>query len=146
MKGKIALLALTLGSLYCTAQDGYPKQILLEGDSVVVFTHEQVVLINFNKLSYDECRQEVQSYIREIELKSKALDLSREAEMETVRIKEQARQIDKEQQNQITLLEDNNKSLERKVRLNKSMRYVIGGIGLTVGTYVGNKLSAFISF
>jgi hypothetical protein len=112
----------------------------------VAYTPKQHRLINYLKDSYDECRDENKSLYKELALKAEALDMSREAEQEMQFLKEQAKEIDKKQTEQIELLEDTNKKMNRKLRMANIRMYIVGGAAITVGTYIGNKIYPFISF
>lgn len=146
MKKPLAITFFLLIVQSLIAQDGYPKQILWDGDTVVVYTPKQHRLINYQKDSYDNCIDDNESLNRELVQKKEIIDKSREAEAEATLMKEQAREIDAEQTKQNELCEKDKKVLSRKLRFNNTMKYAFGGAGLTIGTYVGNKLSAFILF
>lgn len=51
----LILIALVLTTICCISQHGYPKKILLEGDTVIVFHSSQIATINWIKDTKDYC-------------------------------------------------------------------------------------------
>jgi len=126
------------------AQDGFPKPILYNSDTVVAFTPEQVKIINYNKDSYDECVELSESLKKELEFTKNSLNHSREYEVEMSNKDRTQREIIAEKDKQIELHKDSNKKLQHKIKQSKVLRYIWTGLGTIGGFYLGNKSSVFI--
>lgn len=144
MLKNLTILVLVLTAQSLIAQDGFPKPILYNGDTIVAYTPEQVKIINYNKDSYDECVDEAKSLTQEIEFVRGALNKSKQYEVEISNKDRNQREIIDKQNQQIELHEESKRKLENKVSMAKKMRTVWTSVGTAVGFYVGNKLSSII--
>jgi hypothetical protein len=144
MKKRILLLLCLWTVQLSIAQSGYPKQILLEDDTLVVFKPYQITILNYAKVSLDECMALNKSYINELSLLNQSFVTSQEIESN---LKKQMNLLNNtigEIEFQNNLLEDMNKGLKGKNRRLKLSRYIYGGVALLGGFYIGNKISKFV--
>jgi hypothetical protein len=126
------------------AQDGYPKQIVLEDDTFVLFKPFQVSLINYNKVSFDECVALNKSYLYQVSLLEQSSLKSKEIEFNLYsQIKNYDEQLF-QYEIQIENYEKTSNKLERKIKVLKLSKLLYGGASLVGGFYLGNKLSTYI--
>jgi len=125
---------------FSLAQSGYPKRILFDGDTVIAFLDRQVNLVNYNKVSYDECTEIKASYSKEVSLLKKSLLAEKSA---TEKLQENIllmEDIGVEKDFQITELKNDAEKKDKKIRLLRSTRVPIAIGCLAVGFFVGNRL------
>jgi len=119
------------------SQTTYPKQTVLNGDTLVLVTLEQVKLINYTFLSLEECKALGKSYVKQIENykfkcgKQEALISNLRSQINT------STDLQREQEESIKLLEENTSKLERKLRLSKATRVIYTSVGILGGGYLG---------
>lgn len=119
------------------SQTTYPKQTVLDGDTIVLVSIEQVKLINYTFLSLEECKSLNRSYIKQIENykfkcdRQDALIYNLRSQVDT------SKKLQGEQESSIKLLEENKGKLERKLRLSKTTRVIYTSIGIAGGAYLG---------
>jgi len=132
-------------ALSCIAQDGYPKQILLNREKLVLFTPKQVSLINYNKVSLDECTELNKSYIKEIASLKLALNASLKVETNLLKKNSYQGKVISEQVIQVELLEESNRELRSKLKSSKTLRYIYTAGSAVGGFYLGIKFVALIT-
>ena len=110
---------------------------MIKGDTIFLFTHEQVKEFDKTYERLDECNELSKNYQEEIELLNsdnevcQALYQVQEEEIETLmRIKD-------EQDGQITILTSENKKLKKKNKLLKKTRTLFTIGGTVLGTVIG---------
>jgi len=59
MKKLILFLSLIIGTQFCIAQNGYPKEVILNKDTLVAFTYNQVRTINKGLEEGEGCKSEL---------------------------------------------------------------------------------------
>jgi len=121
-----------------SAQNGYPKQILWESDTLIAFTPKQVKLINYTKVSLDECKELSVSYRSELSLYKEASDKFSDFKKEVSKKEDYYNNIIDEQKIQLNLQDDNINKLNRNIKILKFTRIVGIGAGTFVGFYIGS--------
>lgn len=122
------------------AQSGYPKRILFDGDTVIAFLDRQVNLVNYNKVSYDECSEIKASYSKEVSLLKKSLvaeKLATEKLQENISL---LQDIESEKDFQIQELKNDGEKKDKRIKLLRSCRVPIAVGCLAVGFFVGNRI------
>lgn len=127
-------------SLLTSAQIGYPKLILFEQDTVVALTQKQLSIVNYNKISFDECEALKRSLNNQVQYLNESLDVSKQIEAECLVQVATQREIIDQYSLQVELLEENTRKLRAKLKLSKSLRYIWTGIGAVGGFYIGYKV------
>lgn len=120
------------------SQDVYPKLIVIDRDTLVLFTPDHVDKMNITFLELDKANEINITYIDEINLcQDKILILTEQnnncKEKGIILV-----DIAEEKEKQIEILASENKKQEKKIKLLKKLRnlYAIGGVVLgSVGTY-----------
>ena len=119
------------------SQATYPKQTVLDGDTLVLITLDQMRLVNYNFLSLEECKALGKSYVKQI---SNYKDKCDKQDLLISNLRSQintSKDIQEECEESIKLLEDNTSKLERKRRLSKATRVIYTSVGIVGGAYLG---------
>lgn len=138
LKTLIIILLLPLWGVSQTGStETFPQVRVIKGDTIFLFTHEQVKEFDKTYERLDECNELSKNYQEEIELLNsdnevcQALYQVQEEEIETLmRIKD-------EQDGQITILTSENKKLKKKNKLLKKTRTLFTIGGTVLGTVIG---------
>ena len=138
MKRLTILLIFLLTAAFSFSQEDYPKLTLIDSDTLVLFTHNQVDKMNLTFLKLDEQIELNNSFLKEINLYNKKIILL-EDKYDACKVKSELLfQIDEEKDGQVEILTSENKKQDKKIKLLKKMRnlYGIGGVIIgSVGTY-----------
>jgi len=94
-------------------------------------------LVNYNFLSLEECRSLGKSYVKQISNYKDKCDKQEELISNLRRQIDTSKDIQKECEESIKLLEDNASKLERKLRLSKATRVIYTSVGIVGGAYLG---------
>lgn len=119
------------------SQATYPKQTVLDGDTVVLINLNQMRLINYNFLSLEECLVLNKSYIQQIETYKSRIKQTDNLEANLRTQIGNLKRIDLVQQSTIDVLNKDKGKLEKKLRLTKTTRVISTCVGVVGGGYLG---------
>ena len=144
MKKLITLLTFLLIVASSFSQSDYPKSILIDSDTLVLFTPNQVAKMNVVFLYLDEQKELNESLENQILLLNNKL-LILEA---TYNVCEQKSillvRVADERLNQVEILTSENKKQDKKINLLKKMRNLYGIGGVVVGGVAAYFLSQIL--
>lgn len=123
-------------------QDGYPKVILFDGDTVVAITPSQLSQVNVMERQYAECeelRNKNDSIISTYKLKDQACTSEKEVLIEIISTKDLI-SGEKDIQNQILTvqLEEEKKTTRKLKRRVKIFTFVGTAVGIGGGVLIGS--------
>lgn len=118
------------------SQEDYPKLIIIDDDTLVVFEAAQVKKINIIILKLDEAIEIIatfESENRDLRMKDSISTVEKNNLIEQNNISER---IDLEKDNQIAILTEENKKKDKRIKILKKSRYLflLGGILLGSAT------------
>ena len=144
MKKLITLLTFLLIAASSFSQSDYPKSILIDSDTLVLFTPNQVAKMNVVFLYLDEQKELNESLENKILLLNNKL-LILEA---TYNVCEQKSillvRVADERLNQVEILTSENKKQDKKINILKKMRNLYGIGGVVVGGVTAYFLSQIL--
>lgn len=127
-------------AIFCTSQTNYPKLTVISGDTVIIFTPQQVKKINIAYLELDRCTELNTSYSNEISLYKQTvqnLEAQKNNLITAIKLHED---VDREKNIQITALEEDIKIKNKQINtLKKSRIFLIIG-GAIVGGIIVKQL------
>ena len=111
------------------SQQNYPKQILYEGDSLVLITPHQLTILNYSFISADECKELSQGYEQEINLVNKKLTTFMYSEDNLRKSLNIQWGVNNEQKLQITELNKVINNKNKQLKLTKILTIISFGAG-----------------
>lgn len=123
------LLVCLLTAVWSISQEDYPKLQLIDGDTIVLFTHEHVKKMNKTFVELDECRELNKSLEGEVKLLEEFGEAAQD-EIEALNATEQIhKQIITEKDVQVQILTEENKKQAKSLKKVKKTRtlFTIGG-------------------
>lgn len=134
---KIVLLSCLLIQISGFSQTGYPKKIILQGDTVVALTQKQIIDINIMYLSLDECRAIDAKNNEIIDGKTQEILLLELDIADYKNIISTKDSIQVEQNKQYQILATKNEAQEKQIKKLQITRKVFTFVGTSVGAVLG---------
>jgi hypothetical protein len=138
---KLTFLVCLLIAHCSYSQATYPKQTVLDGDTLVLITLDQIKTINYNFLSLEECRSLSVSYLKQIENYKNKLDKRTHLELNLRSQVVNSKSIVKDLEESVDILDKNVGKLEKRLRLTKTTRVIYTSIGFIGGAYIGSRIN-----
>lgn len=123
-----------------TCQDGYPKRVVIKGDTVIAITLAQMTIINGLHISLEECREHRDSLLATVDncrLLSNLCDSTTTRLLSIISIQDTAIAEKTGIINQAEV--DNNKNQKKIKRLytvNKILAFGTGALGIIIATLI----------